>query len=150
MDIKRGKASMATASKIKLQDCPIIKITWIDAQADAGWDEPKVDIAHCVTVGFLVGEDDEAICVAGTVSDHECNNRISIPKSWIITQQLEETDETTVSKSKGKKPTKVGSGATTKKVSTTTTRRPRKHVNGSRRGRCQAKSGSKRRYSVSN
>jgi hypothetical protein len=86
---------MAAASKLKLQDCPVIKITWIDAQADAGWDEPKVDIAQCVTVGFLVGETDDAICVAGTVSDHECNNRISIPKSWILTQQLEETKNET-------------------------------------------------------
>ena len=141
---------MATASKVKLQDCPVIKITWIDAQADAGWDEPKVDIAQCVTVGFLVGETDDAICVAGTVSDHECNNRISIPKSWILTQQLEETkDEAAVSKGKGKKPAKVGGGTATKKVSTATPRRPRKHVNGSRRGRCQAKSSGKRRNTVS-
>jgi len=141
---------MATASKVKLQDCPVIKITWIDAQADAGWDEPKVDIAHCVTVGFLVGETDDAICVAGTVSDHECNNRISIPKSWILTQQLEETkDEAPISKGKGKKPAKVGGGATAKKISTTTPRRPRKHINGSRRGRHQAKSSGKRLNSVS-
>ena len=141
---------MATASKMKLQDCPIIKITWIDAQADAGWDEPKVDIAQCVTVGFLVSETDEAICVAGTVSDHECNNRISIPKSWVLTQQLEEMkDETAVSKGKGTKPTKVGSGTVAKKVSAATPRRPRKHVNGSRRGRCQAKSSGKRRNTVS-
>jgi len=141
---------MAAASKMKLQDCPVIKITWIDAQADAGWDEPKVDIAQCVTVGFLVGETDDAICVAGTVSDHECNNRISIPKSWILTQQLEETkNETAVSKGKGKKPAKVGSRAVAKKVPATTPRRPRKHVNGSRRGRCQAKSSGKRRNTVS-
>lgn len=141
---------MASASKVKLQDCPVIKITWIDAQADAGWDEPKVDIAHCVTVGFLVGETDDAICVAGTVSDHECNNRISIPKSWILTQQLEETkDEAAVSKGKGKKPAKVGSGTTAKKVPATTPRRPRKHINGSRRGRYQVKSSGKRRNPVS-
>ena len=141
---------MASASKVKLQDCPVIKITWIDAQADAGWDQPKVDIAHCVTVGFLVGETDDAICVAGTVSDHECNNRISIPKSWILTQQLEETkDEAAVSKSKGKKPAKVGGGAPTKKIPTTTTRRPRKHINGSRRGRYKVKSSGKRRNPIS-
>ena len=141
---------MATASKVKLQDCPIIKITWIDAQADAGWDEPKVDIAHCVTVGFLVGETDDAICVAGTVSDHECNNRISIPKSWILTQQLEETqNETPISKGKRKKPTKVGSGAIAKKVPTITTRRSKKSVNGSRRRGCNIKSSGKRRNTVS-
>lgn len=141
---------MATASKLKLQDCPVIKITWIDAQADAGWDEPKVDIAHCVTVGFLVGETDDAICVAGTVSDHECNNRISIPKSWILTQQLEETkDEAPISKGKGTKPAKVGRRTTAKKVPATTPRRPTKPVNGSQRRRCSAKSSGKRLYSIS-
>ena len=44
----------------KLQEsAPIVKFTWIDAQADAGWEKPKVDLAKCVTVGFLVAEDDE-------------------------------------------------------------------------------------------
>ena len=141
---------MASASKVKLQDCPVIKITWIDAQADAGWDEPKVDIAHCVTVGFLVGETDDAICVAGTVSDHECNNRISIPKSWILTQQLEETkDEAAVSKGKGTKPAKVGRRTTAKKVPATTPRRSVESVDGSQRRGCKAKSSGKRRNTVS-
>ena len=108
----------------KLQEsAPIVKITWIDAQADAGWEKPKVDLAKCVTVGFLVAEDDEGICVAGTVSDSMCNNVISIPKRWIIQEELEEKDEATVSKSKGKKPTKVGQRRSTKKTSATRTRR---------------------------
>ena len=108
----------------KLQEsAPIVKITWIDAQADAGWEKPKVDLAKCVTVGFLVAEDDEGICVAGTVSDNMCNNVISIPKRWIIQEELEEKNETPVSKSKGKKPTKVGQRRSTKKTSATRTRR---------------------------
>ena len=108
----------------KLQEsAPIVKITWIDAQADAGWEKPKVDLAKCVTVGFLVAEDEEGICVAGTVSDNMCNNVISIPKRWIIQEELEEKNETTVSKSKGKKPAKVGQRRTTRKTSATRTRR---------------------------
>lgn len=108
----------------KLQEsAPIVKITWIDAQADAGWEKPKVDLAKCVTVGFLVAEDDEGICVAGTVSDNMCNNVISIPKRWIIQEELEEKHETTKRQSKGKKPAKVGQRRATQKTSATRTRR---------------------------
>jgi hypothetical protein len=108
----------------KLQEsAPIVKITWIDAQADAGWEKPKVDLAKCVTVGFLVAEDDEGICVAGTVSDNMCNNVISIPKRWIIQEELEEKHETTKRQSKGKKPAKVGQRRTAQKTSATRTRR---------------------------
>ena len=123
-----------------LTEAPIVRLTWIDAQADAGWEEPKVDLATCITVGFLVAETEDGICVAGTVSDHLCNNVISIPKSWVIDQQIEVKDETPVSKSKGKKPAKVGSSGTSKKVSTAKAGRLSVHLNG-RRGRgCKIKS----------
>ena len=128
MVTKRGRTTVATTEITlnleKLQEsAPIVKITWIDAQADAGWEKPKVDLAKCVTVGFLVAEDDEGICVAGTVSDNMCNNVISIPKRWIIQEELEEKHETTKRQSKGKKPTKVGQRRTTQKTSATRTRR---------------------------
>lgn len=138
MDSKRGRTSVAT-TKITLKnltEAPVVRLTWIDAQADAGWEEPKVDLATCITVGFLVAETDDGICVAGTVSEHECNNRISIPKSWVIDQQIEVKDEAPVSKSKGKKPAEVGSKRTSKKVPTTKRGRPSVDINGSkRRGR---------------
>jgi hypothetical protein len=92
----------------KLQEsAPIVKITWIDAQADAGWEKPKVDLAKCVTVGFLVAEDEEGICVAGTVSDNMCNNVISIPKRWIIQEELEEKNVQKQTHQKNKRPGKV-------------------------------------------
>lgn len=100
-----------------------MKITWIDAQADAGWEKPKVDLAKCVTVGFLVAEDEEGICVAGTVSDNMCNNVISIPKRWIIQEELEEKNETTVSKSKGKASPAKSKRRNPRKVSATRSRR---------------------------
>ena len=125
----------ATDVKLKnLTEAPIVRLTWIDAQADAGWEEPKVDLAICITVGFLVAETDDGICVAGTVSDHLCNNVISIPKSWVIDQQLEvKEDEAPISESKGKKPTKVARKRTAKKVSATQSRGHHKHINGSKR-----------------
>lgn len=142
MDSKRGRTSVAT-TKITLKnltEAPVVRITWIDAQADAGWDEPKVELATCVTVGFLVAETDDGICVAGTVSEHECNNRISIPKSWVIDQQIEVKDEAPVSKSKGKKPAEVGSKRVAKKVPTAKRGRPSLDINGSTRRGCKTKS----------
>jgi len=127
---------MAT-TKVKLTnltEAPIVRLTWIDAQADAGWEEPKVDLATCITVGFLVAETDDGVCVAGTVSDHLCNNVISIPKSWIIDQQIEvKEDEAPVSKSKGKKPAKVGSSTAPKKISPAKAGRLSVNFNGSKR-----------------
>ena len=62
----------------------IIQISWIDAVADSGWEEKvKAEIHHCLTVGFLVHETDEAICIASTWSDTETNARMHIPKAWI-------------------------------------------------------------------
>jgi hypothetical protein len=134
---------MATTEvKLKnLTEAPIVRLTWIDAQADAGWEEPKVDLATCITVGFLVAETDDGVCVAGTVSDHLCNNVISIPKSWIIDQQIEvKEDEAPISKSKGKKPAKVGRGTTAKKISPAKAGRLSVNFNGSRGRGCKVKS----------
>jgi hypothetical protein len=130
-------ATTKIKTAVNLTEAPVVRLTWIDAQADAGWEEPKVDLATCITVGFLVAETDDGVCVAGTVSDHLCNNVISIPKSWIIDQQIEvKEDETPVSESKGKKPAKVGSKRVAKKVSPAKAGRLSVNVNGSRgRGR---------------
>jgi hypothetical protein len=130
-------ATTKIKTAVNLTEAPIVRLTWIDAQADAGWEEPKVDLATCITVGFLVAETDDGICVAGTVSDHLCNNVISIPKSWIIDQQIEvKENEAPVSKSKRTKPTKVGSKRVAKKVSPAKAGRLSLNIDGStRRGR---------------
>ena len=97
----------------------IIQVRWIDAVADSGWEEKtKAEIHHCFTVGFLVDETEEALCIASTWSHNQTNARIHIPKAWIKDRKVI-TNENTVSKSQGKKPAKVGSKRATKKVSAT-------------------------------
>jgi len=111
----------------------IISIDWIDAVADSGWeDKTKAAIHHCTTVGFLVDETDEAICLASTWSVDQTNARMHIPKAWIKNRKVL-SDETPVSKSKGKKPAKVVSKRTAKKVSATQVRGHHKHFDGSKR-----------------
>lgn len=63
----------------------IIYIEWIDAVADSGWEEydKSDDVHHCKSIGYLVKETKEGICLASTISDKESNARITIPKAWI-------------------------------------------------------------------
>ena len=59
-------------------------ITWRDAQSDDGWDsERTAELATIITVGFLIKENKEAVCVASTWADPDSNCRLHIPKSWI-------------------------------------------------------------------
>lgn len=111
----------------------IVQVEWIDAVADSGWeDKVKAQIDKCITVGFLIDETDEAICIASTVSIDHNNARMHIPKAWIKNRKVL-GDETPVSESKGTKPAKMVSGRTTKKVSATKDRGHHQHVNGSKR-----------------
>ena len=69
---------------MKIQTDKINIVEWWDAQAEAGWDENvKADLADCITVGFLISETKEAICVASTWAEPHSNCRIHIPKKWI-------------------------------------------------------------------
>lgn len=59
-------------------------VVWDDAVADGSWeDNAKADIHECITVGFLIDENDTAVCIASTISKHASNARMSIPKAWI-------------------------------------------------------------------
>ena len=103
---------MATSPKI-------IQVSWIDAVADVGWEaKTKAEIHHCITVGYIVDETDEALCLASTWSIDQTNARMHIPKAWIKNRKVL-SNETTISESKGKKPSKVGRQRATKKVSAT-------------------------------
>ena len=96
----------------------IIQVSWIDAVADVGWEsKTKAEIHHCITVGYLIDETDEALCLASTWSIDQTNARMHIPKAWIKNRKVL-SHENPVSKSQGKKPTKVGRKATVRKVST--------------------------------
>jgi hypothetical protein len=103
---------MATTPKI-------IQVSWIDAVADVGWEgKTKAEIHHCITVGYVVDETDEALCLASTWSIDQTNARMHIPKAWIKNRKVL-ASENTISESKGKKPAKVGRQRATKKISAT-------------------------------
>lgn len=96
----------------------IIQVSWIDAVADVGWEsKTKAEIHHCITVGYLIDETDEALCLASTWSIDQTNARMHIPKAWIKNRKVL-AHENTISKGERAKPTKVGRKATVRKVST--------------------------------
>lgn len=108
---KRSKPSLATAQ--------VIYVEWVDAVSDGGWeDEVKVDIHPVRTIGYLVAETKDGICLASTVSGEMSNARMHIPKSWIVKRKVIKL-ETTVSKSKRKKPAEVGKGQDTSNIPNT-------------------------------
>ena len=103
---------MATTPKI-------VQVSWIDAVADVGWEgKTKAEIHPCITVGYVVDETDEALCLASTWSVDQTNARMHIPKAWIKNRKVL-ASENTISESKGKKPAKVGRQRATKKISAT-------------------------------
>jgi len=102
---------MATTPKI-------IQVSWIDAVADVGWEgKTKAEIHHCITVGYLVDETDEALCLASTWSVDQTNARMHIPKAWIKNRKVL-SSETSISQKQRAATAKVGRKATVRKVST--------------------------------
>jgi len=63
----------------------IVRVTWNDALAVACWTKHVEPMAAqvCVTVGFLVAEDDQHVMVAATVSDDEYIAAMQIPRGMI-------------------------------------------------------------------
>lgn len=70
----------------------IVRVTWNDALAVAMWCKHSEPMAAqvCVTVGFLVAEDDQHVMVAATVSDDEYIAAQQIPRAMI--QQMSEIE----------------------------------------------------------
>ncbi len=76
MDSKKAKSG--------LEKAPIIYVEWVDAVADVEWNEKvKAEVHNCFTIGYVVDENAEAICIASTVSMDSSNARMHIPKQWI-------------------------------------------------------------------
>jgi hypothetical protein len=91
----------------------IVYIEWVDAVSDGSWEENVAPDIHFVkTIGFLISETKDAICIASTVSADYSNARMHIPKIW-IKKRKEIKFETTIRKSKRKKVTTVGEGSDT-------------------------------------
>lgn len=103
VDKKGKKPSLATAK--------LVYIEWVDAVSDGGWeDDIKVDIHPVRTVGFLVSESKDGICLASTVSGEMTNARMHIPKAWITKRKVIKL-ENSVSKKQRKSTPAVGKGS---------------------------------------
>jgi hypothetical protein len=72
-------------SALDTKDFPeIVYIEWWDALSDCGWeDDVKPNIHPVLSMGFVVSEDDSAICIAAALSNEQSNSRLHIPKGWI-------------------------------------------------------------------
>lgn len=79
MDTKKSWGDLDT------KDFPeIVYIEWWDALSDCGWeDNVKPNIHPVLSMGFVVSEDDSAICIAAALSHEQSNSRLHIPKGWI-------------------------------------------------------------------
>jgi len=79
MDKKTREAVVETAKQFTIG-----YVQWVDAVADAGWeDNSKADVHPVLSIGFLVDETDDAVCLAAAISHDQSNSRIHIPKQWI-------------------------------------------------------------------
>jgi len=79
MDKKTREAIVETAKHFTIG-----YVQWVDAVSDSGWEtEVKVDVHPCLSIGFIVDETEDAICLAAVISHDQSNSRIHIPKQWI-------------------------------------------------------------------
>lgn len=79
MDKKKREAIVETAKQFTVG-----YVQWVDAVADAGWeDNSKADVHPVLSIGFIVDETEDAICLAAAISYDQSNSRIHIPKQWI-------------------------------------------------------------------
>lgn len=108
MDSKKRKPDLATTT--------ITYVHWVDAVADVGWEtDVKADVHDCFTVGFIVDETADSICLASTVSDRDSNARMHVPKAW-IKERKEVKFETRLGKGKGKSIPAVSKRSNTSKI----------------------------------
>ena len=90
----------------------LVYVEWVDAVSDGGWeDNIKVDIHAVKTVGFLIAETKDGICLASTISGDNSNARMHIPKAWIVKRKVIKL-ENSVSKKQRKSTTAVGTRLT--------------------------------------
>jgi len=79
MDKKERKSAMETAKHFTIG-----YVQWVDAVSDHGWESnSKAETHPCLSIGFIVDETKDAICLAAAISHEQSNSRIHIPKGWI-------------------------------------------------------------------
>ena len=67
----------------------LVYVEWVDAVADLGWEaDVKVSLHECHTVGYVIDETKDAICIAATWSKTMSNARMHIPKAWIVKRKV--------------------------------------------------------------
>lgn len=108
MDKKKAKSGLETS--------PIVYVEWVDAVADVEWNEKvKAEVHNCFTIGYLIDENSEAICIANTVSMESSNARMHIPVQWIKVRK-EINIEAIISESKRPSAPTSRKGSNTRKV----------------------------------
>ena len=113
---KRAVIVAPTKPRTVMDTAKILYIEWVDAVSDGSWEENVVPDIHFVkTIGFLISETKDAICIASTVSADYSNARMHIPKIW-IKKRKEIKLENKQRKSKRKKITTVDEGSDTPTV----------------------------------
>lgn len=87
--ISAGKEDHAVSKKYPY---PLVKLEWIDAETDHGWesaDEKNPTVPLVTTVGFLIKDTEELVSIASTVGDDRSHNsRINIPKGMVKTMTV--------------------------------------------------------------
>lgn len=94
---------------MKIEDMPMVRLTWLDAQdSDGSWTDIEDIIAHkpcpCQEVGWLVHKDNNKVIVMRsrivTEDDNvkEGGGHIAIPASWVIKiEELQINEENNIS-----------------------------------------------------
>lgn len=80
-------------------------------------EDVKAEIHLCHSVGWVIDENESAICIANTVSMDNSNARMHIPKQWIKVRKDIDI-ETKLSQVERKKPAKLGKRSNTCQVRT--------------------------------
>lgn len=89
MDKKARESALETAKHFTIG-----YVQWVDAVADAGWEEnSKAEVHPVLSIGFIVDETDDAICLAAALSHEQSNSRIHIPKEWIKSMKRVKLDK---------------------------------------------------------
>jgi hypothetical protein len=91
---------------IKIDDYPLVKITWVDAKDGlSGWEEIQeiinYDLATVVDVGWMVAKDSQKIVIMGSfcTSDEdpqEGGRYTAIPTSWVTKVEYLKIDKVKV------------------------------------------------------
>lgn len=62
----------------------IVYIEWWDAVSESGWEiVEQAEVHPVLSIGFVVAEDKDAICIAAALSNDQSNSRMQIPKGMI-------------------------------------------------------------------